>query len=70
MVLSSLQDCSHLDKPLTFYFFSLVSINGVCEPPVFVFHFFFFRPDLKVILMSATLNSEMFSAYFGMINKP
>lgn len=23
------------------------------------------RPDLKLILMSATLNSEMFSAYFG-----
>ena len=34
----------------------------------FLFSIFFFRPDLKVILMSATLNSEMFSAYFGMKN--
>ena len=24
------------------------------------------RPDLKLVLMSATLNAEMFSAYFGM----
>ena len=31
------------------------------------------RPDLKVILMSATLNAELFSAYYGgcpMINIP
>ena len=32
----------------------------------FLFIFFIsHRPDLKLILMSATLNSEMFSAYFG-----
>ena len=37
-------------------------------PPTikFLIHFFIsHRPDLKLILMSATLNSEMFSAYFG-----
>ena len=27
--------------------------------------FFLFRPDLRVILMSATLNAEMFSQYFS-----
>ena len=37
-------------------------------PPTIKFLIYFFtshRPDLKLILMSATLNSEMFSAYFG-----
>ena len=29
--------------------------------------FLLFRPDLKLVLMSATLNSEMFSSYFGII---
>ena len=38
------------------------------SPPTIKFLIYFFishRPDLKLILMSATLNSEMFSAYFG-----
>jgi len=29
--------------------------------------FVYLRPDLKIILMSATLNAEMFSKYFGML---
>lgn len=29
--------------------------------------FLLFRPDLKLVLMSATLNSEMFSSYFGIV---
>ena len=52
-------------QTLAFYVFLSLSINGTnCSLAVIVF-LFFARPDLKVILMSATLNSEMFSAYFG-----
>ena len=46
---------------------SFINVHVLILPMQVSFSMFSFsRPDLKVILMSATLNSEMFSAYFGM----
>ena len=48
--------------------FLMFHIPVKTSPPTIKFLIYFFishRPDLKLILMSATLNSEMFSAYFG-----
>ena len=54
-VCSSMGEWSHLFHILVYTLYDLMG---------FVFTFLF-RPELKLILMSATLNAELFSAYFS-----